>query len=180
LATRYSWFFGDVKRRAGLIVSPVLALVLLASCSSTDRVAGGGKAPPGYEPFECFPVVFQFRPGTAEMVDDPEMPASSSYKVVHRSDEWVLVTLYARSASDSPIRQALLHRRGRVILDWLSRLGRQRDRVEIKVEAGDIPAWMAEIDTSRTGAELGGSLIGMISHEQAEENRKAAEGVIFC
>ena len=155
----------------------VLALGLLAACATGGRgLAGGGRAPPGYERFECFPVPFRFRPGTAEGVDDADIPAVQWYDL-HRRYEWVVLTLYGRSPSGAPTRRVLLDRRAGVILDWLAGQGRRRDRVMVRVD----PEAKSSLRDSRQDAsapklEMGADLTLMLSHDEAEAVRKT--GVI--
>jgi hypothetical protein len=55
-----------VQTLANAHLPALLAVALLASCASNSRgFAESGRAPPGYEPFNCFESAFEFRPGTA-------------------------------------------------------------------------------------------------------------------
>src|SRR6476620_8710972 len=105
------------------------------SCSFHDgRFAGSAKAPSGYEEFDCFPTAFYFRPDTAELVvPSGETTMEEWYKYSHEQDEWGVLVLTGRSQVGEPLERVLLDHRARAMLDWLSRRGRRRDRVEIRV-----------------------------------------------
>jgi hypothetical protein len=168
-----------IKRPRRARLPALLVLALLASCASGGGgFAGGGKAPPGYEAFVCFPTGFPFRPGSAELVDPREDGRAEFYKATRGQDEWIMLSLAGRSPSGAPIEKALIDRRARSVLDWLALQGRRRDRVEVRVNAEE-RAFSIDEPAAGPGVmvEFGADVTAMLPHEQAERGREALEAL---
>jgi hypothetical protein len=146
---------------------------------------GSGKAPRGYERFECFPTAFYFRPGTSTLVEPPsDVSRTNWFKYTRSADEWVVLTLVARSAAGDPIGPSMLNRRAKAILDWLFARGHRRDRVEIWLAPYETSGLMERApDGGGMEAEFSGYVTGMLPAAKAEDIRqtiKAHSNIIYC
>jgi hypothetical protein len=96
------------------------------------------------------------------------------YIGTHQREEWIVLSLPAKSASGAPLDRSLLRRRIRVVLDWLARQGRRGDRVEIRVDRDGRAGWRdPEPGESGPRLEMGAFVTGMISRQEADAMRKA-------
>jgi hypothetical protein len=120
---------------SGLAISRAWLLSLLALSAACASSGGGSrgwsKAPPGFQPF-CFPLAITFEPGSATLM--PETKESIA-AVNDRNDLWISLAVAGAAAGGRRLDPRLAESRAGAVLDQLGRLGRRRDRVDVRVKA---------------------------------------------